>query len=430
MQHTMPLGAIEYIGDAPNDALAAQNAVTSKTEKGFGGFIMNKKKTLLVLGLAAFVVMADNWVVSPILPSISKDIGVSVGSAALIIATYMLPFGLFQPIFGYLGDKFGRVKVISIAMIFFTIATALCAIAAGLTDLAIFRALTGIFAGSVMPVSFALIGDVFPLNERQSAIGTFLGVAFLGQGLSTIIGGSIAYFFNWRGVFAIYALLSVIPTILLFTIGKSIPTTKNKDSRFFAPLASLFKNPKSRSIYIVILFEGIFIMGTFSFLGGFIKNQYSFNNLQIGLIMSVFGIMAIIGGRIAGKVSAKIGYKKTIIIGFTSAVLANIIFVIWGSILPVLIIGIGLSGLGLMIAHSTFLTLASEFAAKARGVATSMVAFFYMCGGSIGTAVGIRIIGSNNFINLFAIYALGLVLLTVLVLIIKKSFVIEIIQQQ
>jgi MFS family permease len=62
--------------------------------------------------------MADNWVVSPILPSISKDIGVNVASAALIITAYMIPFGLFQLVFGYLADKFGKRQVISFAMAF------------------------------------------------------------------------------------------------------------------------------------------------------------------------------------------------------------------------------------------------------------------------------------------------------------------------
>lgn len=391
---------------------------------------MDKNRVLSILSLAAFVVMADNWVVSPILPAISKDIGVNVASAALIISAYMLPFGLFQLVFGYLGDKFGRIRVISVAMVFFTIGTGLCAIATGLTDLAIYRALTGIFAGSVMPVSFALIGDLFPLNERQAAIGTFFGIAFLGQGLSTVIGGSIAYFFNWRGVFAVYAVLAVFSTILLFTISKNVPIIKNNDSKFFAPLTDLLKNPISRSIYMIVFFEGTFIMGSFSFLGGFIKNQYDFNNLLIGLIMSAFGIMAVMGGRIAGKISAKIGRKNTIIIGFTSAMLANVVYVIWGNILPILILGIGLSGLGLMLAHSNFLTIATEFAAKARGVAMSLVAFCFMCGGSLGTAIGSHIIGSSSFINLFVIYGTGLLLLLVNILISNKSFAIENVQRQ
>lgn len=392
--------------------------------------VMNKNRILSVLSLVAFVVMADNWVVSPILPAISRDIGVSVASAALIISAYMLPFGLFQLVFGYLGDRFGRVRVITGAMVFFTIGTGLCAIAAGLTDLAIYRALTGIFAGSVMPVSFALIGDLFPLNKRQAAIGTFFGVAFLGQGLSTVIGGSIAYFLNWRGVFASYAVLAVLATILLFTVGKNVPVTKNNDSKFFAPLMDLLKNPVSRSLYFIVFFEGIFIMGTFSFLGEFIKNQYDFNNLFIGLIMSAFGIMAVMGGRIAGKISARIGRKKTILTGFAGTMLANMIYVIWGNILPILIFGIGISGFGLMLAHSSILTIATEFAAKARGIAMSLVAFSFMCGGSLGTAIGGIIMENGGFISLFVIYGVGLLLLLAAIFISKKSFTIETVQRQ
>lgn len=386
---------------------------------------MDKKKILTILGLAAFAVMADNWVVSPILPTISTDLGVSVGSAALIITAYMIPFGLFQPLYGYFGDRYGRVKVITVTMVFFTIATALCAIAAGLTDLILFRALTGLFAGSVMPVSFALIGDVFPLNERQAAIGTFLGIGFLGQGLSTIIGGTIVYFLDWRAVFAIYTILALIPTILLFTISKGIPTVTNKDSKFFAPIGDLLKNGKSRSIYVIIILEGFLVMGIFSFLGVFIKYQYNFDNLIIGLIMSVFGIMAIMGGRLSGKLSMKLGYKKIVLIGFISTIVASGIFVFGSGVLPLLIVGIALLGLGLMLAHSTFLTLASEFAAKARGVATSLVAFCYMVGGGIGTAIGGRILGIDNYVTLFFVYMVGLMLLTIIVLVDKKSFIIE-----
>jgi MFS family permease len=66
-----------------------------------------------------------------------------------------------------------------------------------------------------MPISLALIGDIFPVQERQGAIGTFLRISFLGQRLSMITGGAIAYFLSWRGVFAGYALLSLIPMILI-----------------------------------------------------------------------------------------------------------------------------------------------------------------------------------------------------------------------
>ncbi|EGW41023.1 major Facilitator Superfamily protein [Desulfosporosinus sp. OT] len=391
---------------------------------------MNKKSILLILGLAGFVVMADNWVVSPILPSISKDIGVNLASTSLIISAYMIPFGLFQLIFGYLADKFGKRQVISFSMVFFTIATGLCALGTGLTDLTIYRALTGIFAASVMPISLALIGDIFPLNERQTAIGTFLGISFLGQGLSMAIGGSIAYFFNWRGVFLIYAILSVVATILLLTIGRNIPSSKNKGSKVFAPYLNLLSNPSSLKIYLLVLFEGFFLLGSFSFLSGYIQNIYDFNNFLIGLIMSTFGVMSIIGGRISGRISAKVGRKKTILLGLTFALLAMLIIITLGSVLVALIFGIGLLGLGLMLAHSTFLTIATEFAAKTRGVAMSLVAFCFMGGGGLGTAFGSRIVGNSSFLTLFIIYSIGLLILIFAVSMIKRSFIIATTQQK
>ena len=145
---------------------------------------MKKSTILAILGLSGFVVMADNWVVSPILPSIAKGIGVDPVRAGILITAYMIPFGLFQLVFGPLADRFGKRQVVTGAMIAFTAGTALSALGATVTSLAIFRALTGVFAASVMPISLALIGDLFPMEERQTAIGTFMGVSFLGQGLS------------------------------------------------------------------------------------------------------------------------------------------------------------------------------------------------------------------------------------------------------
>jgi MFS family permease len=153
---------------------------------------LRKNKIVILLGFLGFIVMADNWVVSPILPAISENIGVAVERAGLLIAAYMIPFGIFQIIFGPLADRYGKKQVITFSIILFSIATGMCAAGFGLTDLAIYRALTGIFAAAVMPISLALIGDIFPVEQRQGAIGTFMGISFLGQGLSMVTGGAIA----------------------------------------------------------------------------------------------------------------------------------------------------------------------------------------------------------------------------------------------
>lgn len=61
---------------------------------------MNRDRLVSLLGLAGFIVMADNWVVSPILPAISGSLGIDVARAGLLITAYMIPFGVFQLLFG------------------------------------------------------------------------------------------------------------------------------------------------------------------------------------------------------------------------------------------------------------------------------------------------------------------------------------------
>ncbi len=333
----------------------------------------------------------------------------------------MIPFGIFQLLFGPLADRFGKRQVVTLAMVAFTVGTGLCALGATLTGLALFRALTGVFAASVMPISLALIADLFPMEERQTAIGTFMGISFLGQGLSMAIGGTIAFFVSWRGVFAVYAVLSAVATVLLLKIGKRIPSARNPESRMLAPYAALLTKKASVLTYLVILFEGVLIVGSFSYIGAFISQAYHFDNLVIGLIMTTFGLMAVLAGRISGALAARFGRRTVLAAGLIAACVADAILFLAGGTLPALIGGVGLLGLGFMLAHSTLLTIATQFAAKARGVAMALVAFCFMGGGGIGTALGGRLIAGLGFSSFFGAYALALAVLVVLALIVVRE---------
>ena len=375
---------------------------------------MEKQKLIMILGLAGFTVWADNWVVSPILPAIADDLGQEVTRAGLLITAYMLPFGLFQLVFGPLADRYGKRQVLSGTMVFFTAATALCAVAFGFNDLTVYRALTGVFAASVMPVSMALIGDMVPLPERQAAIGTFMGIAFLGQGLSMAIGGTTAYFLSWRGVFGIYSVLAAFSTTLLFVAGRHYPTAKNPGSSFLGPYGRLLKTPASLRLYLIVLLQGILIIGSFSYLGAYISKTYQYNYLYIGLIMTAFGIGAMIGARMSGKLGRSLPQKNLVVSGFTIASAANVVLYFLGYQLGFLILGVTLLGFGLMLAYSTILTIATEFAAQARGAAMSLAAFCFMGGGGVGTAIGGKVIDAAGFNLFYLYYGLGLIALAAL----------------
>ena len=371
---------------------------------------MDKKSLIILLGLAGFIVIADNWVIAPILPAISESLNLDISRVGLLITAYMIPYGIFQIIFGPLADRFGKKQVITFSVLAFTVSTGICALGSSLMNLVIFRVLTGIFAASIIPVSLALIGDVFPFEERQQAIGTFMGISFLGQGLSMAIGGTIAFFLNWRGVFITYALLSLIPASLLIRNYKLLPSMKNKSGNIVKPYIKLITKSNSLYTYIIVIFDGMFIVGSFSFIGAYISKIHNYNYLIIGIIMTGFGLMSVIGGRLSGKVTNKIGAGRVLKIGLILATLADMFIYFLGTNIFILVISVTLLGLGFIFTHSTLLTRATTFAEKSRGSAMSLVAFCFMGGGGLGTAIGSKIIFLYGINTLFIIYGLFLLL--------------------
>ncbi|WP_287007025.1 MFS transporter, partial [Candidatus Aquicultor secundus] len=190
--------------------------------------------------------------------------------------------------------------------------------------------------------------------------------------------------------------------------------TSNPNSQVLAPYAKLLGHFPSLRAYIVVVFEGIFILGSFSYLGANISHVFNFGYLAIGLIMTAFGIGAILAGRLGGKVAAKTGRRRLIAFGLLLAATADLLIATFSTNLAATIIGVFLLGLGFMFTHSTLLTLATEFAKKARGVAMSLVAFSFMVGGAIGTSIGGRFINALGYQSFFTTYGILLIVLSLI----------------
>ena len=380
---------------------------------------MSVKRLIVVLGLAGFIVMADNWVVSPLLPSIAHTVGAQPARAGVLIAAYMLPFGLFQLLYGPLADRFGKLRVVVVSLVFFTFATGLCAAGMHLGDLTAYRALTGVFAAATMPVSLALIGDLVPMKERQQAIATFMGIAFLGQATSMTIGGTIAAVTSWRGVFLTYAVVAAVITVLLLLTARSFAGELHGDphSQFVRPYVRLLGHWPSLRTYLVVFFEGLLILGSFSYLGALSAQSLGLSTLSIGLLMAVFGVGVVIASRASGGLARRIGRRRLVAVGLALAAAADLLVVAGTSDIAAVAVALLLLGLGFMFAHSSLLTTATQFAARARGTAMSLVAFAFMVGGAIGTTLGGRVIEAAGYRELYLIGGVALVALTVVALV-------------
>ena len=330
---------------------------------------MNVKRLIVVLGLAGFIVMADNWVVSPLLPSMARAFSVDPARAGVLIVAYMLPFGLFQLLYGPLADRFGKLRVVTISLALFTLATGLCATAVGLVDLTTYRALTGVFAAATMPVSLALIGDLVPMQDRQKAIASFMGIAFLGQATSMTIGGTIAAVSSWRGVFIAYAAVAAVITVALYFSTREVRGRLRGDpqSEFLRPYGRLLGHGPSLRTYLVVFVEGLLILGSFSYAGAYAAKALGLQTFGIGLLMAVFGVGVIAASRLSSRLALRIGRPSLVALGLASAAAADLLVAAAGSHLAAFAIAVLLLGLGFMFAHSSLLTTATQFAEKARG---------------------------------------------------------------
>ena len=149
------------------------------------------KKMIFILGFMAFWANGDNYAAAPLILDIAQDLNIEVSKAALSVTAYMLSFGLFTLLFGPLGDRFGKTKIINIAAFGTAIFSMLGAFTVNLPYLIVVRAINGAFGAGIFPVTMALVGESFDKSERQGAISKVMGIMFLGGASATAVGGRL-----------------------------------------------------------------------------------------------------------------------------------------------------------------------------------------------------------------------------------------------
>ena len=166
---------------------------------------------MLVILLASL----DQTIVATALPTIVGDLG-GLQHLSWVVTAYLLASTVTGPIYGKLGDLYGRKVVLQTAIVIFLIGSALCGIAQGMTELIVFRALQGLGAGGLMVTTIAVVGDIIPPRDRGKYQGLF-GAVF---GVSTVIGPLLGGFFvdnlSWRWIFYVNLPLGALA---LFVIG-------------------------------------------------------------------------------------------------------------------------------------------------------------------------------------------------------------------
>ncbi|GBE91434.1 MFS transporter [Nostoc cycadae] len=370
--------------------------------------------SLGLLGAAAFMVIADVRVIDPLLHIIANEFHVGVGSAAVIVSAYTIPYGLFQLVYGPLGDRIGKLKVITAALTAFAVGTTLCAFVSNIALLTLLRFLTGMFAAGIIPVTLAYIGDNFPYTERQAAIGKYLSALVLGQILGGSLGGIFGEYISWRDIFLLFGIVSLAIAGLLWRGTRHFKDGNRSTERFslatFKPYYQLLTQPTARTVIIAVFIEGFCLMGAFAYIGAFLRDRYGLPYVTIGFMLSSFGLGGLIYSRSVKWLVQRLGEIGLMGVGgwlMCVCFLAIALLHNWLLFIPFST----LMGLAFYMMHSTLQTQATELTPEARGTAVSLFAFNLFIGQGIGAAVFGRVVDNFGYVPCFIIAGIALAIL-------------------
>jgi len=365
----------------------------------------------MLLSVAAFASAAAARLCDPMLPDLARSFTASPTAVASVISSFAIAYGLTQAMFGPLGDRLGKYRLIALTTLLSTLGALGSAVAWSLDALVVSRVLLGATAAGIIPLSMAWIGDTVPYEQRQATLARFLGGQILGAIGGQFIGGVFTDTLGWRWAFAFLAGLYLIIGAVVLLESRANPSTHHRHADtprqgILGQAAQVFAQPWARVILSIVFLEGMLVFGALAFVPSYLHEHFGLSLTMAGAAMAFFGL----GGlsyilaarhfvRRLGEVGLATGGGILIALGW--AMLA------WGTTWICALPASYLVGLGFYMLHNTLQTNATQMAPAVRGTAVSLFASSFFLGQSLGVTLAAQILAASGIVPMLLIAAIG-----------------------
>lgn len=180
--------------------------------------------------LGTFTMILNNSSLNPAIPHFMEIFNADAVSVSWVITIFMISMGMTMPLTGYLGERFGKKKIYLLGLALFLCFSFLGSLAWNLSSIIAFRSLQGMAGGLMMPLSMALIFEVFPKNERGLATGVWGIAIMMAPTIGPTIGGTVVQFGSWQWLFLMNIPTGIVGLLLGLKYLKS--TERDPHLRF------------------------------------------------------------------------------------------------------------------------------------------------------------------------------------------------------
>ena len=361
--------------------------------------------------------MCAQRICDAMLPELARVFAVSLGQAAQVVSVFAITYGVAQLVYGPLGDRLGKYRIITFGAFGCGVASLVAVFASSLDMLLVARFLMSLSAAGLIPMAMAWVGDSVPTHRLQEMLTrTGLG-STLGLVAGQLLGGLLTDALGWRWCFVFTALMfTVVGTFLLndlrrqrgalLEVAAGMPPLAQTPApaqqvNFIRQAVAIITGPWSRVVLAMAVVEGAVSFGVLAIWASHLHHRLGLSLTVAGAIVALFGLGGMLYMVFARALIAHLGQQGLVIIGGALFGLCACVIAFtpnWLVALPASLI----SGFGFFMFHNTMQANATNMAPHARGTAVSLFSSFLFLGLSVGVVLAASLIdrvGSSAVIS-------------------------------
>ncbi|CEG10189.1 L-galactonate transporter [Afipia felis] len=376
-----------------------------------------RERLLRMLAAATFIIFFQAYMVAPIIPALSNAFGTSVQTVGLIVPAYLIPYGIATLAYGILADRLGIHRVMFVSLTAFSALTMLTATAQSIEQLALWRTVTGIGASGVVPLALALVGRLYPYEQRGRPLGWLFGAMAGGMAFGSPLGAMIVPFVGWQGLFVLVGAVGAALLLVLLPYRSVIAATAQSVTGTLRDLVRGYKDllgtPRGQRTYGYVLVNSIFHSGVFTWLGVYFEQRYGVGPIGIGLALLGYGVPGLLFGPLIGRAADRFGRARLIPIGLLLSALAAAALMLGFPMVLAPVLAMVLS-LGYDMTQPLFAGIVTSFGGKRAGQAMGLNVFMLFLGFGLGSLIFGELLRYNfaAALGAFAVVELTLALLS------------------